>query len=160
MQDPQKTPHTSPSRASYGMSFVNMWKTTVLLRHLNVYCCCRGLCCRLTRWRFQPNGFQCHQGLQDCQRLSFLGPLLLTWIYFIPAWINDDMPCELTDPFLSLIGGTVRWNRWSLGMDKLFHTTLCIRCDYVSMLGLKWIHVSKRGHWSNNAWLYLLPVYI
>ena len=30
-----------------------------------------------------------------------------------------------------------RWNRWSLGMDKLFHTTLYSACDYLSMLGLK-----------------------
>ena len=33
-------------------------------------------------------------------------------------------------------------------MDKLFHTTLYWTCDYLSMLGLKLIHVSERGSWS------------
>ena len=40
-----------------------------------------------------------------------------------------------------------RCNRWSLEMDKQFHLTLCQVCDYLSMLGLKLNHVSKRGHW-------------
>ena len=37
-------------------------------------------------------------------------------------------------------------HRWSLGMDKLFHPALYNGCDYLSMLGLKVTHVSKRGH--------------
>ena len=37
-------------------------------------------------------------------------------------------------------------NSWSLGIDKKFHPTLYWACDYLSMLGLKLIHVSKRGH--------------
>ena len=37
-----------------------------------------------------------------------------------------------------------RCNRWSLGMDKLFHPTLYWACNYLSMLGLKLNHVSKR----------------
>ena len=40
-----------------------------------------------------------------------------------------------------------RLHRWSLGMDKLFHPTLHNGCDYISMLGLKLTHVSKRGYW-------------
>ena len=36
-----------------------------------------------------------------------------------------------------------RDNRWSLGMDKLFHLTLNQACDYLSMLELKLNHVSK-----------------
>ena len=39
-----------------------------------------------------------------------------------------------------------RLHRWSLGMDKKFHPTHYNRCNYLSMLGLKLIHVSKRGH--------------
>ena len=39
-----------------------------------------------------------------------------------------------------------RCNRWSLGMDKLFQATLYQACNYLSMLGLKLNHVSKRGH--------------
>ena len=39
-----------------------------------------------------------------------------------------------------------RLHRWSLGMHKLFHPTHYNGCNYLSMLGLKLIHVSKRGH--------------
>ena len=38
-----------------------------------------------------------------------------------------------------------RLHRWSLGMDKQFHLTLCQACDYLSMEGLKLNPVSKRG---------------
>ena len=38
-----------------------------------------------------------------------------------------------------------RCNRWRLGMDKYFHLTFYQTCDYLSMLGLKLNHVSKRG---------------
>ena len=31
-------------------------------------------------------------------------------------------------------------------MDKEFHPTFYQACDYLSMLGLKLNHVSKRGH--------------
>ena len=42
-----------------------------------------------------------------------------------------------------------RLHRWSLGMDKVISThTLYWACNYLSMLGLKLIHVSKRVHWS------------
>ena len=40
-----------------------------------------------------------------------------------------------------------RLHRWSLGMDKWFHSTLYNGCNYLSMLGLKLNHVSKRGPW-------------
>ena len=39
-----------------------------------------------------------------------------------------------------------RINRWSLGMDKSFHPTVHNGCNYLSILGLKLNHVSKRGH--------------
>ena len=38
-----------------------------------------------------------------------------------------------------------RCNRWSLGMNTSYHTTLCHGCNYLSMLGLKLNHVSKMG---------------
>ena len=41
-----------------------------------------------------------------------------------------------------------RLHRWSLGMDKKFRPILYWVCNYISMLGLKLNHVSKRGHWS------------
>ena len=34
-------------------------------------------------------------------------------------------------------------------MDKPFHPTLCWAWGYLSMLGLKFNHVSKGGHWKN-----------
>ena len=37
---------------------------------------------------------------------------------------------------------------WSLGMDKQFHLTHYNGCNYLSILGLKLIHVSKWGHWT------------
>ena len=49
---------------------------------------------------------------------------------------------EVAYPFLYFSGP----NRWSLGMVRWFHPTLFWACDYLSMLGLKLIHVSKRGH--------------
>ena len=36
---------------------------------------------------------------------------------------------------------------WSLGMDKWFRPTHYWACDYLSMLGLKLIHVIKRCPW-------------
>ena len=52
----------------------------------------------------------------------------------------------------------MRWNylsipklqqlhHWCLGMDKQFRQTFYNGCNYLSMLGLKLNHVSKRGHW-------------
>ena len=38
-----------------------------------------------------------------------------------------------------------RCNRWSLGVDKSFHSTLYWTCDYLSMPGLKFIHINERG---------------
>ena len=38
-----------------------------------------------------------------------------------------------------------RLDRWRLGMDKYFHPTHYNGCNFSSMLGLKVIHVSKRG---------------
>ena len=50
-----------------------------------------------------------------------------------------------------------RCNRWSLGMHKWFPPTLYWVCDYLSMMGLKLIHVSKRGprsqKWVCRAWI-------
>ena len=37
-----------------------------------------------------------------------------------------------------------RLHRWSLGIDKAFHPTLYNGCNYLFMLGLKVIHISKR----------------
>ena len=41
-----------------------------------------------------------------------------------------------------------RLHRWSLRTDRKFHPTLYWACDYLSRLGLKLNHFSKRGHWA------------
>ena len=41
----------------------------------------------------------------------------------------------------------MKLHHWILGMDKLFHPTVYNECNYLSMLGLKLNHVSKRGPW-------------
>ena len=38
-----------------------------------------------------------------------------------------------------------RYSHWSLGMDKLVHSTLYWACDYLSMMWFKLIYVSKVG---------------
>ena len=38
-----------------------------------------------------------------------------------------------------------RLYRWISGIDNLFHSTLHNKCNHLSMLGYKLIHVSKRG---------------
>ena len=47
-----------------------------------------------------------------------------------------------------------RCNRWSLGMDKLFHPTPYWACDY--LLGSKLKHVSKRGYWGQWGTLWFM----
>ena len=52
-----------------------------------------------------------------------------------------------------------RCNRWSLRMDKLFHPIHYNGCNYLSMLGLKLNHVSKRGPRSGmGAVKHIFPV--
>ena len=38
-----------------------------------------------------------------------------------------------------------RFHRWSLGIDKYFHSALYKVCNYISMLGLQFIYVYKRA---------------
>ena len=45
-----------------------------------------------------------------------------------------------------------RFHSWSLGIDKQFHPTIYDWCNYLSMLGLKLFHVSKRGHRGPFYW--------
>ena len=70
---------------------------------------------------------------------------LLTWIELITTWLSIQMHSavlyEITYPFPNFKVYTF----WSLGMDKDFHPTLYNGCNYLSMLGLMFIHVSKTG---------------
>ena len=66
-----------------------------------------------------------------------------TPLYSIPSW-------RVIWNYLS-IPKFQRLHRWSLGMDNKFHPTLYWPCDYLSMLGWKLIHVSKRA--SGNSFM-------
>ena len=73
-------------------------------------------------------------------------PLSLTWFNSNPstdkqsrAWWSVGWNC-LSIHKLQL------FHSCNLGMDKQFHPTQFSWCYYLSMLGLKLIHVSKRGH--------------
>ena len=69
-------------------------------------------------------------------------PLLLTQINLIPSRIssyNYHKAMALSIPKLQ------RWGCRSLEMDEKFLPTLYWACDYLSILGLKLIYVSKTG---------------
>ena len=51
----------------------------------------------------------------------------------------------ITYPFLNFNGSTIEV--WECISNTKSHPTLYWACDYLSMLGLKLNHVSKRGHW-------------
>ena len=65
------------------------------------------------------------------------GPFYYHGLTLIPAWVSNYMPSKVL-------------RHWSLGMDKGFHPTLYDGCNYLSMLGLNLIHVSKWGHGSTK----------
>ena len=64
----------------------------------------------------------------------------------IPVWqvIIHPVECEIK---LLINSKLQRYNRWSLRMDKQFHPTQYIWCNYLSMMGLTSIHDSKRALW-------------
>ena len=75
------------------------------------------------------------------------GSLLLTWFNLIPASISNhthyNVWDDITYPFLNFNGATVEVYEWISNF-----ITLHWACDYLSMLGLKLMHISKRGHWN------------
>ena len=74
-----------------------------------------------------------------------LGPLTLTWFNFNPSRDKKLHPPWNVEWNYSSIPKHQRCNRWSLGMDKLFHPTLYNKHNYLSLLGLKLKHITKRG---------------
>ena len=78
--------------------------------------------------------FQCYEFMVGTTSADALSTLII-------AWMSNHMPSkvcdEITYSFPNFNG--------SLGIDKWFHTILYDGCNYLSMLGLKSIHVSKRG---------------
>ena len=69
---------------------------------------------------------------------------LLTWPNFYLSMDKKSYPLLCVGWNHLSIPKLHRLHRWSLGMDKLFHPTLYQACNYLSELGLKLNHVSKR----------------
>ena len=86
-----------------------------------------------------PEGGVCRSFTHNTQ-----GPLLLTWFNFNPIMDNESHALLCVGWNYLFIPKLQRWHRWSLGMDKWLHPILYNGCDYLSMLGFKLNHVSKR----------------
>ena len=96
--------------------------------------------------------FYCHKHLLKPIGLSIfikdypalLGSLLLTQINFL-VWISNHTPNKVWDkiihPFPNFNGCTVKVWEWISNVIPQFIK------DYLSLLGFKLIHVSKRGPW-------------
>ena len=63
------------------------------------------------------------------------------------AWIGNYMPSKVWDEITYPFPNYTAANRWSFGMDKKLHLTFYNGCNYLSILGLKLNHVSKRPPW-------------
>ena len=76
------------------------------------------------------------------ENLKSNGPFYKHGLTWIPSWISNHTPSkvwdEITYPFLNFNGATVEVLQ--------FLPTLYNGCNYLSMLGLKLIHVSKRRY--------------
>ena len=73
------------------------------------------------------------------------GYFLLVWIIYLSqhGWvIICRMKCGIR---LLIYSKPQRHSCWSWGMDKLFHPTFYIECNYLFLLRLKLCHLSKRG---------------
>ena len=78
----------------------------------------------------------------------------------ITAWISNHIRYKVWGEIFLSIPKLQRLPRWNLGMDKQSHPTHCNGCDYLFILGLMLIHVSKRGPWwrmFTSSWGYVLP---
>ena len=74
-----------------------------------------------------------------------LGPLLSTWFNFSPGLDKQLNPLQSEGWNYLFIRRLQRCNSWSLGNNKQLPPTLHQVCDYLPILGLKLIHVSKSG---------------
>ena len=113
------------------LNFVTNWCKIVCV------CVCVCACLRVCVYLVRGNDVIILEQVMQCA----LGPLLLHGLTLVPAWISNCFHYkvwdEITYPFLN----------FNVTMDKKFHPTLYRACDYLSMLGLKLNHVSKRGPW-------------
>ena len=75
-----------------------------------------------------------------------LGPLSLTRITFNP--FVDKLSHRMK---LLIHSQTSTVQHMKFGIEKQFHPTLYNGCNYLSTLGSKLNHVSRRDHWCRNA---------
>ena len=106
---------------------------------------------KLNGWRPQQFNWIVTDVLTSNMPLKTPMAPLLTWFNFdkiITAWMSNCMHkkvwYEISYPFPFLNFNDCMVQRLQ-GMDKQFHPTLYNGCNYLSNLGLKLIHVSKRG---------------
>ena len=71
-------------------------------------------------------------------------PFYLHCLTLIPAWIINPIHFKV-GWFQLFISKLQRCNRWGLVMAKSFHPTLYWACAFISRLGLKYSHASKRA---------------
>ena len=87
----------------------------------------------------------------NCNAINFLiswdisGPFYWHGLTLIPAWIKNHLPSINVGWNYLSIPKLQRLHRWSLGMDKLCLPTFYNGCVYLSTVGLKLNHGSKRG---------------
>ena len=95
-----------------------------------------------------------------CWKRICQGPFLSTWTNFNPCMGKKLHHQNMGGIYLS-IPKLQRYSRFSLRLDKSFHPTLCWACDFLSIVGLKLIHVSRGiadiGHpcvagWNGLCW--------
>ena len=71
--------------------------------------------------------------------------VLLTWNNFDPGINNiNSHKCEMN---LLVHSQTAKDSRLKSGNNKQFRSMLCIGCYHLSMMGLRLIHISKKGPW-------------
>ena len=88
--------------------------------------------------------FACEWGFKN-DNIKWPGALLLTWFNFNPSMAKQLHPIWCVGWIYLSIPKLQLCNSWSLWTDKWFHLTFYQACDYLSMLGFKLNHVSKRG---------------
>ena len=62
----------------------------------------------------------------------------------ILGWVSNHIHYKVSYEIIYPFPNFQQRRRWSLGMDKFFYPTLCWSCNYLSILGLYFIYVSKR----------------
>ena len=79
--------------------------------------------------------------------VMFLLSIIYRCMELVIRAVSNCMTGKVWDEINLSIAKLQRLHRLSLGMDKWFHPTHYNGCKYLSMLGLKLNHVSKRGPW-------------